>query len=160
MLQVGGRAPEDALKPFFGVDAIETTWRVQRLALFLRLANSPAGSLQQIALITLRSLDDEWFLDVVADMCLVVPGINFEVLQSSEGPYLRSSGLWNDAGEWLSAQPWGFMFSPDGRGLQSGFGSRIVKRHIRRCTEIFKASVRRQSNSAAYANIEQKCTAC
>ena len=73
MLRVGGRAPTEALQPLFSLDCISLQWRVRRVALFLRLVCSPEGSLEQIALLTLKGIAAPWYRDAVADLRLILP---------------------------------------------------------------------------------------
>ena len=68
LVGVGGRAPADAVHTILAIDCFTLTSRVRRVALFLRLLNSPEGSMQQIALITLESTQAPWFCAALHDL--------------------------------------------------------------------------------------------
>eukprot|EP00973_Karenia_brevis_P016943 2323147-Karenia_brevis.AAC.1 len=55
VLQIGRRAPVD-VACLIGLHSCAIDWGAQRIALFIRLANAPADSLQQAALIVLREI--------------------------------------------------------------------------------------------------------
>jgi hypothetical protein len=159
LLQVGGRAPSDALEPFLGTDSITSIWRASRLALFLRLINSPAGSLQQLALITLLGLNDTWLTDALEDLRLVCPCLSSSIRYGTDGPFLVLGGYWNDGGEWIGAQPFCTSIDHYGFSLQHGPSDRRHKNHIKRITELFKMYVRRQEKCALLQRITQKASA-
>ena len=151
---VGGRAPCDALEVFCHTDHVITKWQVSRASFFLRCINSPAGSLQQLALITLRSLDDRWFRDVVADLRRVMPNLSFTVRNATGGPFLRANGCWSDFGEWLSAQPYAPGLDIIGPGQQR----QLVRWHIRRMTGLLKNHLQRDMQYALFKNITEKAS--
>ena len=92
MLRVGGRAPLISLYLALAIDCVTITWRVQRAGLFLRMANSPAGSLQQIAMLTFRSLESKWYTMALADLRLVAPDLAFAHGSGHSGAFLHSTG--------------------------------------------------------------------
>ena len=74
MLQVGGRAQADAVQVCLGIECMSLIWRVRRLALMLRLINAPHGSLEQLAIVALKTFDTEWYREALDDLHLVAPG--------------------------------------------------------------------------------------
>ena len=154
-LNVGGRSPLDALQPFLSLDCVTTQWRVSRLGLFLRLANSPAGSLQQLALIQLRALDDRWFKDVVADLRIITPRIHISTRSGRPGPFLAIGGLRSDAGEWLGAQRYQTFIDITGETLRAGPSNPLAKRHTHTTNEGIV-----QDSTAAIGSISALCEDC
>ena len=79
MLQVGGRAPIDIVSSLLPVDCVSITWRAQRMAIFLRLFNSAAGTLQQIAFVALRGLSSPWYEAAAQDLQVLLPDLILDV---------------------------------------------------------------------------------
>ena len=59
LLLVGGRAPKVIMEIMMHADSMALQWRVARVSLRLQLVNSPAGSWQQVALLTVKALSTD-----------------------------------------------------------------------------------------------------
>ena len=149
----------DALYPLLGIDCVTISWRVQRVALLLRLINSPAGSLKQVALQSLRQLESPWFQAALADLRLVLPDVVLSIGLGPSGPFLYSTGQWNDAGEWCSAQPYGLWRNMNDRlyettdRYESKSVPRSVQWHIRRITDNLRLQLRRAERTQVFATL-------
>jgi hypothetical protein len=163
LLSLGGRAPIDCTTVLAGSQCCTITWRIRRVALLLRLLNSPPDSLQHLALATLVLLKSEWVSATMHDLQLVLPGINLRIGGSPYGPIVSSSSRWSDAGEWLSAQPWTLPFNDFGiyghrcrtplKYRQRGSERKAVRFHIRRITQQLQIHIRRESNTQIFARV-------
>ena len=158
-LRAGGRASVEALQASLALECVTSLWRVSRVTLFLRLVNSPAGSLQQLALITLRQLDDHWYSEVVADLRSIMPHITFSVHYGPNGLFMKCSGRWNDTGEYLSAQLYDTLRDLTGESLRHGPSQRRVRWHIQRTAGLFKSFLRSNKQSELFSSISRKVEA-
>ena len=64
----------------------------------------------EIALIELRQLQDQWYLDVIEDMRCVAASMSISVCNGSSGLFLKCTGQWSDAGEYLCAQNYHVLY--------------------------------------------------
>ena len=158
MLGVGGRAPLDAVQSSLGLDCITLTWRVRRVGLLLRLLNSPAGSLQQIAVITLRDLQSPWFVAALRDLLLVAPNISLSIMNSTAGPFLRSTGAWSEGGDWLCAQARGAYVEFAGQGIPRQSNAPI-RRHVQRISKLVQIRLQRERKSQMVESITGRAEA-
>ena len=102
LLKVGGRSPNNAVQILMDLGHSPLEWRIRRVSLIVRLANAPAGSWQQLALMAHHNLQTPWFLAACADLAIVLPDVRFVPTMVGSSPYLSSSGSWSDEGEWIS----------------------------------------------------------
>ena len=106
MLQASGRAPLDSVHALLKVDCCSLLWRINRVALFVRLLNSPADSLQHVVLIVLRDLQTPWYNAAINDLRLVLPTLSVRLVTGLCGlPLLQSNGWWTEEGLWTGAHP-------------------------------------------------------
>ena len=130
---------------------------MNRDALLLRLLNSPADSLQHLALATLVLLKSEWVTATMNDVNIILPGIKLVIGTSQFGPIVSSTHRWSDAVEWLSAQPQALQFNSFGiygrrcraptYHSQSDGESKIARRHIQRIAQQLRQALHRQSDT-------------
>ena len=76
LLQIGRRAPVDITACLAGLHSCSIDWRAQRVALLVRLANSPQDSLQHHALIVMRELQTSWYTEALQDIRLIFPSLS------------------------------------------------------------------------------------
>lgn len=166
LLNVGGRAPLDSVTVLSSIACCSQDWRVRRVALLLRLLNSPPDSLQHLALATFMMLKSPWLVAALEDMQLVLPGISLRIGTSPYGPIVSSTSRWSDADEWLCAQPWGLPYNDFGiygrrfrtpTKYHQGRSERaFVRNHIRRITSQLRLTLHRQSNSELLARLAHR----
>lgn len=162
MLKVGGRAPLVALTSLLSVDCLTLVWRVQRVALFLRMLNSPAGSLQQIAMLTMKSLSSEWYTATLADIRTVLPDLVLTEGNGCAGPFLHSDGHWDELGEWLGAHPSCLSMNLPTRCNQrtdpftQDHAHNAIRRHVHRITNLLRLRLRRDAQITTSRKISEK----
>jgi hypothetical protein len=139
-----------------GADCVTSQWQTSRLALFLRLANSPAGSLQQIALVALYGMRDPWINNVLNDLQLISPDLAVAIRNGSLGPFLVVGAYRSDAGEWLGAQPYSTFMDMTGHTLKAGPSHPRTKWHTRRIMDLFKICLSRSDRSRMYERITKQ----
>ena len=99
LTHLGGRAPINTTSLLAGIPSCTIEWRVRRVALVLRLLNSPPDSLRHLALATFVLLRSPWFSAAVVDMQTGLPGVQLRIITSPYGPLVTSNSWWSDAGE-------------------------------------------------------------
>jgi hypothetical protein len=149
---VGGRAPVDITQTLLGIDCSMDLCRSHRLALFLRLLNSPPDSLQHVALLALKEMNDSWFHEVLADIRIIFPAIIVQVQTGIDGlPILQNRCELTSDGFWIGLHP--RHFKPNARGHRArtlaAHGTikwelQQVKRLTRDICRQFKANFKRE----------------
>jgi len=163
LLKVGGRAPIDACWCLLQLDCVVDVARVRRLSHFLRLLNAPPDSYEHVALIVLRELPAERYLDAVADLQLCYPWALICGGLCRDGPFLYSTGRWSDEGVWMSAQPHSFNIDLSGRrsrtpkrtGIVSS-EARAVRAHIRNVSQDLRSRLRRERQASSCQSLLEK----
>jgi hypothetical protein len=151
MLQVGGRAPIDIVSSLLLIDCVSITWRVQRMALCLRLFNSPAGTLQQIAFVVLRGLPSPWYEAAFQDLQVLLPDLILDVGSVAAGPLVCCSDWWKTEGHSCNAR-----LSVLALDTSSPDSSRHPKRHIKRITRLFRDYLRQEEQTRTSERVAVK----
>jgi len=153
LLGVGRRAPSDCVDVLMGCDDFSVICRSQRLALFLRLLNSPPASWQHVALLTHYQLHTKWFQQATQDLRQVLPTVFLRVGVDTRGaPFLFSTGSWSVDVFWLGAQPPEFPTDILGQRhcpdfIDDELRSKLA-RHIRQFASQLRLQLRRESGYA------------
>ena len=165
LLAVGGRAPNVAVQILFGSVHADISWRVRRAALFLRLANAPAGSWIHLAFISHHHLNTPWFRDALQDLELVLPSVRLMPTFAGTHPVLSSSGRWSDEGEWVSFHAYGLprnlsghRFRPASTGRSDTY-SKGVRLHVEYVTRNLRTRLTREFWSETYQDTVTAATA-
>jgi len=139
-------------------------WRTGRVALFLKLANSPVGSFQQLAFIVHHHLQSPWFLAALNDILTVLPGVTVVPTMVHADPFLSSSGAWSEEGEWLSLHARrlptnlnGLRYFPKHPQEQSLL-KQAVQRHVKHVVSLLRTSLLRNMWSQVYQNVLDTCS--
>ena len=127
------------------------------MALFLRMVCSPEGSLEQIALLTLKGLAAPWYRDAVADLRLILPGLHLATFESARGSFLRSNWDWNEVGEWMGCQPPCMYVEAAGQGFRQRPPC-AIRQHVKRLTRQLECRLRRGSESHILHSITEKAS--
>ena len=159
-LQVGGRSPNAAVQILMGVPSCTITWRVRRAALFVKLANAPAGSWRHLAFIAHHNLQSPWFVATFSDVLLVLPGVRLVPTFVGTEPFLSSSGKWSDFGQWLSLHAYslpinanGLRYRPPERlNLQRKWSS-PVRKHAYEISHQLQLTLTREFSSVLYSSV-------
>ena len=159
MLLVGGRAPNSTVHVLMGTVCCDITWRTQRAALLLKLANAPVGSWHHLALIAHHHYNTAWFKSALADVALVFPGTRFIPTFVRSEPYLSSTGRWTDEGAWKSFHAQrlptnisGLRYRPCTSGC-SAEDSKSVKFHVKYASKQLNIILVRQMWTEVYDSI-------
>ena len=160
LLHVGGRAPNETVKVLMGRVSCTVEWKVRRASLFLRLANAPAGSWMQLALIAHRHLQSTWYTETCADLELVLPRVRLIPTLVGTEATLSSSGYWNDADDWVSFLAYSLPVNIQGHRYRPALGTRgggahakSVKAHVQHVIVNLRTELSRQWWSSVYSNI-------
>ena len=164
-MQLGGRSPNAAVQILFGNIGCSTQWRTSRAALVLKLLNAPAGSWQHLAIIAHHHLNSPWFVDAMKDLKLVLPTVRLKLTMAFALPFLSSTGVWSDEGEWLSFHARSLpmnvnslRYRPHNSHDQMHF-RKAVKTHIKRITFMLKQHLQRDSWAKVHDAVVQTVAA-
>ena len=166
LLHLGGRAPVDSAVMLAGMHCCTIEWRVRRVALLLRLLNSPPDSQQHLALAVLYLLKSPWTEAAIQDMQVVLPAVHLTVSTCPFGPLVTSTSRWSEAGDWLSAQPWQLESNRFGiHGCrcrtpvcfdQPPSEPRIVRQHIHNITRRLRTCLSRHSDTLLFERLAER----
>lgn len=153
LLHMGGRSPHDAVATFMGcARSCTVEWRVRRVGLLLRLLSAPPESWQHVALLYFVSSDHEWLTAAVADLQIVLPGVQLYASVDTPRPCVRSSCL-NVDGQRMTAQP-------NGPGTSSDAEPRLaVCRFIKTTTMSLRSSLLRERETELLQRITERSLA-
>ena len=134
---------------------------MRRAGVYLRMANSPAGSWQQLALIAHHHMKTAWFVAASADLARVLPNVRLRPTMVHTMPHLSSSSHWTDEGEWSSFLAFalpvnmaGLRYRPAEPPGPSAF-HKSVRGHISRILHILRIDLRREHWSEVYRQVQQ-----
>jgi len=164
MLQVGGRAPVDALAPLCRLDSCTIEWRVRRVAHLLRLVNSPPDSWQHVSLLSQFYDATPWLEETLCDLRLVLPTVRIWVETSMDGlPFLVSNGWWGDEGFWCGAQAAALPCDMLGRRCRTPMRFGVIPRevegikgHVRNISRALRAFLRREHDSNLLTRLRER----
>ena len=132
------------------------TWRVQRAALFLKLANAPVESWRHLAFIAHHHLQSEWFKAALADLATIFPHVRLMPTMVGTAPFLSSTGSWSEVGEWMSFHAYGLPVNLSGRRYCPAKGTSMTRRvrsHVSRAMQQLHISLTRQHWSQQYDGV-------
>ena len=160
-LQVGGRSPNAAVSVVMGLSSSTITWRVQRAALFLKLANAPVGSWKHLAFIAHHHLQSEWFLAAAQDLAIVLTGVRVLPTFVGSSPFLSSSGRWSEFGQWLSYHAYALPTNLDGKCYcpTDCHAAASIRSHVRQIQQLLRTTLTRQYWTTVYDNIAEAAMA-
>ena len=162
LLQVGGRSPNAAVSIVMGLPPCVIVWKVQRAALFLKLANAPVDSWRHLAFIAHHHMQSDWFKAAFADVLIILPRVRLIPTMVSTAPYLSSSGTWSDEGEWLSLHAYRLPVNLSGRRycpVHDDTMSKSVRCHVSRITQQLRTRLTRQHWTQHYDTVIETASA-
>lgn len=118
LLQVGGRAPADAVECLLGLLYLDVLRRSRRLS----LRKWSTHQLLHGDVVMLRHFwyKSPWFALASTDLHLLFPSIQLRIGDCAQGPFHFSTGWWSEHGFWFSLQPYDFPTDMMGRRRRSG----------------------------------------
>eukprot|EP00973_Karenia_brevis_P012102 1642956-Karenia_brevis.AAC.1 len=163
VLKVGCRAPASAVACMINLHVCSISWRAQRVALMIRMLNSPPDSLSQVALVILRELQAAWFTAAYSDLKLVFPTLRLSVVDGLHGPRIISTAWWSDEGEWCSAHACNlprdclghFTRMPLARGVVDD-EIKAVRIHARICAKSLRTKLQRGEDTERFYDVINK----
>eukprot|EP00973_Karenia_brevis_P062810 8733598-Karenia_brevis.AAC.1 len=128
-----------------GIRICPEEWRVRRVALLLRAAQSPVDSWTHLALVAHVHFQTPWYSAAIADLRLAMPTAKLMISEGPHGLFVHCHGYWSEFGEWISMQAHCIPLDMVGRRCHSssdGLG-RIGSNHVRCWTSIFRQQLHR-----------------
>eukprot|EP00973_Karenia_brevis_P058372 8129127-Karenia_brevis.AAC.1 len=154
ILQLGGRSPVDVVYCLTGLCPWEVESRIRRVGLLLKLMNSPVHSWQHVALVIQFQMQTEWFRQAFSDLQLVLPHVRLCIGEHSQGPFLYSTGWWNEVDAWMCAQAHdlpkdmlGRRFRPYAAKSKDDLYEKSVSLHVRTLCGALRSRLRRDHDS-------------
>jgi len=151
---------------FTNIQPYEIEWRVQRVAIFLRLLNATVCSYQHVALMSLNYCSCEWYQQALADIRLIFPCVVIRRGECLEGPCLFSNGIWSQEGKWCSLHPYGMFTDLLGQRYWSKYWDvdddlkhAIVRGHIKSLPKELRHILVREHSTNVFLRVQSQAIA-